>query len=114
MFIENSNDLNKVPGAFEIPLMCKKIINKYDALITLGVVIKGDTDHYKYVCQKCADGIMEVQLENGKPIIFEVLMVKKIEDALKRADIENYNNNKGFEALMSVYRTLTSIKRAIK
>ncbi len=76
----------RVPGAFEIPLVAKKMLQGgCSVVITLGVVIKGDTDHYEYVCKECADGIMQVQLSEGKPIIFEVLMVEDVELAEKRA-----------------------------
>lgn len=79
-------DVVKVPGAFEIPLMAKKLAGKYDSVIALGCLIKGETDHYDMVCRTCADGLMQVQLETQKPIVFEVLMVHKMEDAVARTD----------------------------
>ncbi|MBU1019205.1 MAG: 6,7-dimethyl-8-ribityllumazine synthase [Patescibacteria group bacterium] len=84
--LEFEYEVVKVPGAFEIPLVCKKLASKYDGFIALGCLIKGETDHYDAVCRACVDGLMQVQLETGKPIVFEVLMVHKMEDALARVD----------------------------
>ena len=84
--LELDYEVVKVPGAFEIPLTCKKLASKYDGFIALGCLIKGETDHYDAVCRSCVDGLMQVQLEIEKPIVFEVLMVHKMEDALARVD----------------------------
>jgi len=81
----------RVPGAFEIPLTAQKLLRgelgkgACDIVITLGVIIKGDTDHYTYVCKECADGIMQVSLQANKPIVFEVLMVEDEKFARDRA-----------------------------
>ncbi len=72
-----------VPGAFEIPLAAKKMTG-CDAIIALGCVIKGETDHYDHVCRTVSDAIMQVQMDIEIPVVFEVLMVKKMEDAVKR------------------------------
>lgn len=79
-------EVTYVPGAFEIPLAAKKLSPKYDGIIALGCLIKGETDHYDMVCRACVDGLMQVQLETEKPIVFEVLMVNKMEDAVARTD----------------------------
>lgn len=94
-------DVVKVPGAFEIPLMAAKMARtqKYDALITLGVVIEGETEHYMMVCRACTDGIRDVMLKYEIPIAFEVLMVRKTEHALARAG-DREDNNKGYAAAM--------------
>lgn len=84
--LELEYEVVKVPGAFEIPLTCKKLAHKYDGFIALGCLIKGETDHYDAVCRACTNGIMQVQLEIEKPIVFEVLMVHRMEDALSRVD----------------------------
>lgn len=80
-----------VPGAFEIPLVAKRMAADCDAIIALGCVIEGGTDHYDMVCRAVTDGIMRVQLDTDTPIVFEVLMVKKMEDAMARIE-------KGYEA----------------
>lgn len=79
-------DIVNVPGAFEIPLAAKKLAKKkkYDALIALGCVIKGDTDHFELVVNECARGVMNVMLEYETPIIYEVLACYNEKDARKR------------------------------
>jgi len=69
----------KVPGAFEIPLTAKKMSQWCDVIIALGCVIKGETDHYEMVCRACTDGIMQVQLETGVPIVFGVLTAREVD-----------------------------------
>ena len=87
-----------VPGCFEIPLMAQRLAKKrrFDALIALGAVIRGDTLHFELVAAECAGGIMKVSLKYDIPIIFEVLAVYRRKDALLRAG--NNEMNKGFEA----------------
>lgn len=100
-----------VPGAFEIPLTAKKLAltKKYDAIITLGTVIKGDTEHYTYVCAETARGIAQAGLETGIPIIFEVLMCDTVEKALARAtgDIQK---NKGYHAAAAALHMINTFK----
>ena len=89
----------KVPGAFEIPLAAQKLLrgdnmaDACDVIITLGVIIKGDTDHYEYVCKETADGIMRIQLDEGRPVIFEVLMVDQVERAEARSVVPVGDND---------------------
>ncbi|MFM8906896.1 MAG: 6,7-dimethyl-8-ribityllumazine synthase, partial [Actinomycetota bacterium] len=87
-----------VPGAFEIPVMTRlmALSRKYDALVTLGAVIRGETAHFEYVAGPCAEGIMQVQLETLVPIGFGVLTVESVEQAAERARADD--TNKGFEA----------------
>lgn len=85
-----SNDLINVvhvPGAVEIPLVCKKIAqqNKVKAIITLGAVIRGETTHYDYVCQQVSDGCLAISLEYQLPVIFGVLTTETCEQAFARA-----------------------------
>jgi len=70
------HEVKWVPGAFEIPLAAKRMAAKCDAIIALGCLIEGETDHYALVCRAGTDGIMQVQLEMDTPMVFEVLMVK--------------------------------------
>ena len=75
-----------VPGAFELPLVAKyaALSGRYDAVVCLGAVIRGETDHYDYVCTEAARGIQQVQLETGVPCGFGVLTVDTMEQALER------------------------------
>lgn len=90
-----------VPGAFEIPLVAKKAAktNKYNAIITLGAVIKGSTSHYDYVCAEVSKGVASVGLETGIPVIFGVLTCDNIEQAIERAGTKA--GNKGSDAAKS-------------
>lgn len=86
-----------VPGAFEIPLIAKKMAesDKYDAVICLGAVIKGSTSHFDYVCAEASKGIAMASFESGKPVIFGVLTTDTIEQAIERAGTKA--GNKGFD-----------------
>ena len=86
-----------VPGAFEIPLVAKKMAasGRYDAVICLGAVIRGSTSHYEYVCAEVSKGIAAVQLEAGVPVMFGVLTTENIEQAIERAGSKA--GNKGSE-----------------
>ena len=88
----------KVPGAFEIPVAVKALLQtgQYDALITLGAVIRGETPHFDYICNECSHGISRLAMEYGVPVIFGVLTVDTTEQALDRAGEEE--SNKGAEA----------------
>ncbi len=108
----NSVDYFEVPGAFEIPLMSKKLAKskKYDAIITLGCVIKGQTEHYDMICKAVTHAIMEIMLEFEIPIVFEILMVHDINDAKRRANTKNWNENKGYSAIKTALEMLNFIK----
>ncbi|OZU87706.1 6,7-dimethyl-8-ribityllumazine synthase [Virgibacillus indicus] len=90
-----------VPGAYEIPLIAGKMAGneKYDAVITLGTVIRGSTPHFDYVCNEAAKGISSASLQSGKPVIFGVLTTETIEQAIERAGTKA--GNKGAEAAVS-------------
>ncbi|AKS38760.1 6,7-dimethyl-8-ribityllumazine synthase [Anoxybacillus gonensis] len=94
-------DVAWVPGAFEIPLVAKKMAEskKYDAVITLGAVIRGATSHYDYVCNEVAKGTSHAALSSGVPVIFGVLTTDTIEQAIERAGTKA--GNKGWEAALS-------------
>ena len=95
---EDNIDVVKVPGAFEIPITARKFakIGKYDALITLGAVIKGSTPHFDYVSAEVSKGVAQVSLETGVPVIFGVLTTDNIEQAIERAGTKA--GNKGADA----------------
>lgn len=97
---EENIDIFYVPGAFEIPFIAKKLTEKYDGIIAIGAVIKGDTGHYDYVCSEVTKGIASVSLESQKPIMFSVLTVDNIEQAIERAGTKK--GNKGFESALSL------------
>lgn len=90
-----------VPGAFEIPLIAQKMAEsgKYDAVITLGAVIRGSTPHFDYVCSEAAKGVSAVALKTGVPTIFGVLTTDSIEQAVERAGTKA--GNKGWEAAVT-------------
>ncbi|MCI1591989.1 6,7-dimethyl-8-ribityllumazine synthase [Heyndrickxia oleronia] len=90
-----------VPGAFEIPFIAQKMAksNKYDAIITLGTVIRGSTPHFDYVCNEAAKGIAAISLNTGIPVIFGVLTTETIEQAIERAGTKA--GNKGWDAAVS-------------
>ncbi|WP_409296984.1 6,7-dimethyl-8-ribityllumazine synthase [Peribacillus sp. SCS-26] len=98
---EDNVDVAWVPGAFEIPQVAKRLAVKggYDAVITLGTVIRGATTHYDYVCNEVAKGVSSVSLETGVPIIFGVLTTENIEQAIERAGTKA--GNKGYEAAVT-------------
>ncbi|MDN4526979.1 6,7-dimethyl-8-ribityllumazine synthase [Fictibacillus fluitans] len=98
---EESVDVAWVPGAFEIPLIAKKMADsgKYDAVITLGTVIRGSTPHFDYVCNEAAKGVSTASLQSGIPVIFGVLTTDSIEQAIERAGTKA--GNKGWEAAAS-------------
>ncbi|KAF0223492.1 MAG: 6 7-dimethyl-8-ribityllumazine [Erysipelotrichaceae bacterium] len=98
---EDSIDIAWVPGAFEIPLIAKKMVslNKYDAVICLGAVIKGSTPHFDYVASEVSKGIATVSLDSGVPVIFGVLTTDTIEQAIERAGTKA--GNKGYDAAVT-------------
>lgn len=100
-----------VPGAFEIPLIAKKMANskKYDVIITLGAVIKGSTPHFDYVSSEVAKGVAHVALDSEIPVIFGVLTTNSIEEAIERAGTKA--GNKGFEAALSGIEMVNLIRQ---
>jgi 6,7-dimethyl-8-ribityllumazine synthase len=91
-------DIAWVPGAFEIPLIAQKMANsgRYDAVVTLGTVIRGATPHFDFVCNEAAKGVAATALNSGVPVSFGVLTTDSIEQAIERAGTKA--GNKGWEA----------------
>lgn len=91
-------DIAWVPGAFEIPLIAQKMANsgRYDAVVTLGTVIRGATPHFDFVCNEAAKGVAATSLNSGVPVSFGVLTTDSIEQAIERAGTKA--GNKGWEA----------------
>lgn len=107
---ENNIEVAWVPGAFEIPLVAKKMAQKeeYDAVICLGAVIKGSTPHFDYVCAEASKGIASVSLLSEKPVIFGVLTTDTIEQAIERAGTKA--GNKGYDAAVTAIEMVNLLK----
>ncbi|MBQ4531221.1 MAG: 6,7-dimethyl-8-ribityllumazine synthase [Lachnospiraceae bacterium] len=103
-------ELAWVPGAYEIPLVAKKMAKsgKYDAVICLGAVIKGATSHYDYVCAEVSKGIASVSLETEVPVIFGVLTTDNIEQAIERAGTKA--GNKGYDVACTAIEMVNLMK----
>ena len=95
-----------VTGSYEVPLVARKLAEsgKYDAVVCLGAVIKGDTDHYNFVAGGAASGILDTALHTGVPIAFGILTTETVEQALNRAGIKA--GNKGAEAMLAMIETV--------
>ena len=104
-------DVVRVPGAFEIPLIAQTLgdSGNYVAIVCLGAVIKGDTDHYEYVCRAVTDGIREVSLSCTIPVIFGVLTCATEQQALDRAG--GKEGNKGFDAAVAAIEMVSLMKK---
>ena len=107
---EEKNDVAWVPGAFEIPLICEKMVKtgKYDAVIALGTVIRGSTSHYDYVCNEVSKGVAQVGLQAGVPVMFGILTTENIEQAIERAGTKA--GNKGYDCAVSAIEMINLIK----
>lgn len=107
---ENDIEITWVPGAFEIPLIAKKMAksNKYDAVICLGAVIRGSTPHFDYVSSEVSKGIATVSLDTEIPVIFGVLTTDTIEQAIERAGTKA--GNKGYEAAVTAIEMANLLK----
>lgn len=100
-----------VPGAFEIPLAAKKMAKsgKYDAVICLGTVIRGETSHYDYVCAEVSKGIAQVSLESEVPVMFGILTTDTIEQAVTRAGTKA--GNKGYDCALGAIEMVNLMKQ---
>ncbi|ALV22825.1 6,7-dimethyl-8-ribityllumazine synthase [Carnobacterium antarcticum] len=99
-----------VPGAYEIPLVAQKMAasGDYDAVITLGAVIKGSTSHYDYVCAEVSKGVAAAAMNTGVPVIFGVLTTDNIEQAIERAGTKA--GNKGYDSAVSAIEMANLLK----
>ena len=100
-----------VPGAFEIPLAASKMAasGKYDAIICVGAVIRGDTSHYDYVCNEVSKGIAQVGLNSGIPVLFGVITTENIEQAIARAGSKS--GNKGYDCALSAIEMVNLLEK---
>jgi 6,7-dimethyl-8-ribityllumazine synthase len=104
-------DVVRVPGAFEMPLVLKTMASskKYDALIALGAVIRGETPHFEYVAAECAKGVSQVSIQYDLPVAFGVLTVDTIEQAIERAGSKA--GNKGVDAALTAIEMVNLLKK---
>ena len=110
--VEDDNiTLAWVPGAYEIPLMAKKMAEsgKYDAVICLGAVIRGATSHYDLVCNEAAKGIASVSLETGVPVMFGIVTTDTIQQAIERAGTKA--GNKGYDCALGANEMINLAKQ---
>lgn len=100
-----------VPGAFEIPVIAKKMAEseQYDAVICVGAVIRGSTTHYDYVCSEVSKGVAAVGLQTGKPVLFGVITTENIEQAIERAGSKA--GNKGYDCALSAIEMVNVMKQ---
>lgn len=108
---DKSITIVRAPGAFEIPLVCKKVADKgnVDAIIALGAVIRGGTPHFEYVAGECTKGLAQVTMDSGIPVAFGVLTVDTIEQAVERSGTKA--GNKGEEAAKSALEMVSLLKK---
>ena len=102
----------RAPGAYELPLAAQALLQsgRFDAVVALGTVIRGDTPHFDYVCEGCTHGLMDVQLKTGKPVAFGVLTVNTVQQARERSG--EGEDNKGCEAAAAALDMLRLIRSA--
>jgi 6,7-dimethyl-8-ribityllumazine synthase len=104
----------RVPGAFEIPLLALRLAksNKFDAIICLGTIIRGQTPHFDYIANEVAKGISHAGLETGVPVIFGIVTADTVDQAIDRAGVKL--GNKGFEAAMTAVELVNLYKEAFE
>ncbi|WP_055557915.1 6,7-dimethyl-8-ribityllumazine synthase [Streptomyces sp. NBRC 110028] len=101
----------RVPGSFELPVVAKVLADRgYDAVVALGVVIRGGTPHFDYVCQGVTQGLTQVSVDTGVPIGFGVLTCDTEEQALDRAGIAGSSEDKGHEAVTAAVATAVTLR----
>ena len=111
---DDAVDLIWVPGSYEIPLIAKRLAasGRYAALICLGAVIRGDTDHYDYVAGEAAKGVAQASLATGVPVVFGILTCDTLEQAINRAGAKA--GNKGFDAALTALEMVNLLKQLPK
>ncbi|MGW7683888.1 6,7-dimethyl-8-ribityllumazine synthase [Kribbella sp. NPDC054772] len=102
----------RVPGSFELPVASLHAAKSgYDAVVALGVVIRGDTPHFEYVCQAATEGLMQVGVSTGVPVGFGVLTCDNDPQALDRAGLPDSREDKGYEATQAALSTLAAVRQ---
>jgi len=100
----------RVPGSFELPVVAGRLARSYDAVVALGVVIRGGTPHFEYVCQAVTDGLGRVAVDTGVPVGFGVLTCDDEQQALDRAGLDGSRENKGREAAEAAVATAVTLR----
>jgi 6,7-dimethyl-8-ribityllumazine synthase len=100
----------RVPGTFELPVVAAELARTRDAVVALGVVIRGGTPHFEYICSAATDGLTLVALDTGTPVGFGVLTCDTDEQALDRAGLEGAREDKGYEATAAALRTALALR----
>ncbi|HET7660955.1 MAG TPA: 6,7-dimethyl-8-ribityllumazine synthase [Oryzihumus sp.] len=103
-------ELVRVPGTFELPVACARLAGSYDALVALGVVIRGGTPHFDYVCQAATVGLTDVSVRTGVPVGFGVLTCDDDAQALDRAGLPGSSEDKGHEAATAAVATAVTLR----
>ncbi len=106
----SSVELVRVPGAFELSVACSRLAPSYDAVVALGVVIRGGTPHFDYICQAAAMGLTEVSVRTGVPVGFGVLTCDDERQALDRAGLEGSGEDKGHETATAAVATAVTLR----
>ena len=104
-------ELVRVPGAFELPVACARLAPSYDALVALGVVVRGGTPHFDYVCQAATMGLTDVAVRTGVPVGFGVLTCDDDAQALDRAGLEGSREDKGHDAARAAVATAVTLRQ---
>lgn len=102
----------RVPGSFELPVAARRLAATADAVVALGVVIRGGTPHFDYVCQAATTGLSEVSVATGTPVGFGVLTCDTEQQGLERAGLEHSSEDKGYEAAEAAVRTALALRAA--
>ncbi len=111
---EKAVELYRVPGSFEIPLLARKVAGagKFDAVICLGTIIRGQTPHFEYVAGEATKGIAQAGMETGLPVVYGIVTADTLEQAIDRAGVKA--GNKGFDAAMSAVELVNLYKDAFQ
>jgi len=111
---EKSVELFKVPGSFEIPLLARKVAasKKWDAVICVGTIIRGQTPHFEYIASEVTKGIAQAGMETDVPVVYGIVTADTLEQAIDRAGVKA--GNKGFEAAMSAVELVNLYREAFK
>jgi len=100
----------RVPGTFELPLVAAELARTHDAVVALGVVVRGGTPHFEYVCSAATDGLTRAALDTGTPVGFGVLTCDTDAQALDRAGLDGSSEDKGYEATAAALRTSLTLR----
>ncbi len=109
---EKDISIYKVPGSFEVPILAKKLAEakKVDGIVCLGVLIRGDTPHFDYLCAEVTKGLAQISMDEGIPVSYGILTVDTIEQGIERAGTKS--GNKGYDSTFSLIETIDLIKKA--